>query len=116
MQLAWTVGIIKSQDNLFVFRFSEIDVGRFIRRQIPQATSTQCGMLTPHPQEWLDETEWLLLFRCASLRNKRAVGVVGPAAWEIAPVVWISGARHTDFVPVIDFRDAAQRQCQTKRQ
>src|SRR5712692_4951154 len=83
---------------------------------MPQLAAAEGGVLAAEPEQRLHiRKNFLLISRAARLRE-RVVRITNPSAGKIAPVVRVAASGHTDFIAVINFRNAPQRERESKRE
>src|SRR5579883_617274 len=79
---------------------------------MPELAGFERGMFAAQAQERLDIGENSLLLRRAARFGEGIPGVIVPSTGEIAAVVGVSAAGHSDFIAVAELRNPAQRECQ----
>src|SRR5215471_16679597 len=83
---------------------------------MPQFTAAKRGMLAANPQQFLDVRENLLLFARTPGLRKRVVRIADPSPRKITAIVRIASSRHSNFIAVVNLRNASQGQRQSEGQ
>src|SRR4029077_17313962 len=72
-------------------------------------------MFSAKPEQRLHIRENFLLAASSGGFRECVVRIANPSAGEIAPVVWITAPRHSNFVAIIKFWNATQRERESER-
>src|SRR6266702_4064648 len=83
---------------------------------MPELPAAKRHMFATYPEQLLHMRKNLLLFARSPGWRERIVRVTGPPPGKIAPVVRVASSRHSNFIAVVQLRDAAHSQRQPKRQ
>src|SRR5215472_194684 len=73
-------------------------------------------MLAAQSQQRLNASKRGLLVRCAALDSKCVSRILRPPSGKIVTVLRIRATWHSNFVAVVELRNSAQRQRETKRE
>src|SRR5207247_5677365 len=102
--------IVESGDHTLILQLAQENIRTLIRSEMPELPAAKRRMLVANPQQFLHIRKNLLLLARSSRLRERVVGVPGPAAGKIAPVIWVASSRHCYLIAVVNLLDAEHSQ------